>query len=198
MSTTFSTLVTDVQAFLEDDGTEFVAALPRIINNGLLILARVLRVDVHIAEEGKSTTPGQRFLSMTAQQPLHVDNIVYPTGKLIKRRSQTYCRMFAGRGKPEYFCNLDDAYNLLLAPVPDQSYTMLVTYWTRPAELSTANEENWYTRHCADLLFKACLYEACEFLKNAALAAQYKKDVDALLALAVIEHGDLAHQEGSA
>ncbi len=55
---------------------------------------------------------------------------------------------------------------ILVAPTPDSSYTIEMTYARRLAELSSSNTTNWLTQNAQDLLLYACLMEACTFTKN--------------------------------
>lgn len=195
MITSFTKLSADLQEYLEDEGPEFIAALPTIINKAHLLVSRAMNLDIFVKEHGLTTTVGQKFIDLTAISPLRVNSLIYPTGRFVERRSQAYVRMHGGLGRPRYFCDRNEVM-IDVTPVPDASYPVLVTYLTRPDDLSTTNETSWFTQHVPDLLQLACLVEACRFLKNPTRAAEYEKDMAGAFTLALRDHANMIHTEG--
>ena len=162
--TSFSQLLNDVRAYVEDDGAEFVAALPRIVALGHEKLARILNLDVMTFEAGKSTAAGNPVIDMTAEAPQKVDYLYSAYGIQVERRSQAYVRMHGGSGIPMYFC--DHERGVMLAPTPDAAYPLLVIYHAALRPLSTTNETDWFTRLAPAALLEYCIAEAYRFLKN--------------------------------
>lgn len=69
-------------------------------------------------------------------------------------------------GQPfAYFAMLDDQ-TILVAPTPDQQYTVEVIGTWRPAPMSNLQQTSWVGDHMPDLLFDACMVEATGFQRD--------------------------------
>lgn len=164
----YSTLVTDLQANLEDDSAEFVAEIPNIINRAELRCVRDLDLNVFNTRTEANLT-GSSATQTKPTDSLIVDSIFLVASRThLLRRSVDFISAFDNgvEGTPKYFGENDaDDTDVRLSPTP--SSALAVVWWTyaRPDRLVlTSNETNWLTDKVGDLLYRACVVESCVFL----------------------------------
>ena len=68
-------------------------------------------------------------------------------------------------GEPKYWANWD-ATNLMLAPTPDQVYTIEMWYNETPERLTSSNTTTFLSNNAPEVLLYGTLVEAFSFLKN--------------------------------
>jgi hypothetical protein len=69
------------------------------------------------------------------------------------------------QGLPKYFSYWDEQ-NIVLAPIPDENYTMQLNYILKPAGLSATTTTTYLSQEFPTGLLYACLVEAYGFLKG--------------------------------
>lgn len=75
---------------------------------------------------------------------------------------------------PLYYANVDENY-FYLVPTASANTTVELNYTARPPALSTSTSVNYFTNYTPDLLFFACMVEACLFQKSADQAAVWNQ-----------------------
>ena len=75
-------------------------------------------------------------------------------------------------GRPKYYANWDEN-TMILAPAPDQTYTIEVNYILKPTGLSANNATTYLSQQFPNGLLYACLVEAYGFLKGPNDLLQY-------------------------
>tara|TARA_E500000318_G_scaffold103547_1_gene108721 strand:- start:43 stop:720 length:678 start_codon:yes stop_codon:yes gene_type:complete len=68
-------------------------------------------------------------------------------------------------GQPKYWANWD-ATNLILAPTPDQVYTIEMWYNETPERISNTNTTTFLSNNAPEVLLYGTIAEAYSFLKN--------------------------------
>tara|TARA_R100001163_G_C5048980_1_gene185954 strand:+ start:504 stop:1136 length:633 start_codon:yes stop_codon:yes gene_type:complete len=68
-------------------------------------------------------------------------------------------------GLPSYYGNFDDLF-FIVAPVPDQDYTVELHYKFQPNVLSSTNETSWFGDNAEAALLYGTLVEAYTYLKG--------------------------------
>lgn len=68
-------------------------------------------------------------------------------------------------GRPKYYANWSENI-IVLAPIPDQNYTIEVNYILKPTGLSATNQNTYLSQQFPNGLLYACLVEAYGFLKG--------------------------------
>jgi len=68
-------------------------------------------------------------------------------------------------GRPRYYAHYNDS-TLMVAPAPDQQYSIEVAYTYRPEQISATNPNTWLGDNAPDVLLYACLLESARFLKE--------------------------------
>jgi len=76
------------------------------------------------------------------------------------------------QGLPKYFSYWDEQ-KIVLAPIPDLTYTMQLNYILKPAGLSVSNTTTYLSNQFPTGLLYACLVEAYGFLKGPADMIQF-------------------------
>lgn len=173
-NTTYTELVTNLQAWLEDDDAEFVGSIDEIIQLGQMRLWRDLDLAIFSGEDSTPTVQSQATVPKptTDTELVNFTSLWYDNAgerTFLELRSVDFVRDYqipSTTGMPIYYCELDES-NWELAPVPDAVYTINTRGTTRLTPLDAiTNTTNWLSLHQSDLLFKACLAEAEAFLKS--------------------------------
>ena len=76
------------------------------------------------------------------------------------------------QGAPKYYANWDEN-TVIVAPTPDQAYTVQVNYILKPTGLSTTTANTYLSQQFPNGLLYACLVEAYGFLKGPNDMLQY-------------------------
>lgn len=173
--TTATQLTADLQAWLEDDGSEFAASIPQIINLGELRLLKDLDLTIFDASTTAATAVGNDVLSKpagyTSDFQLGVRFMYISVSgetKWLELRSIDFVRDYLNGvdGLPRFFAE-DGLSQWRLAPSPDAIYTVNINFRSRPSPLVvTTNESNWLSDNAADILLYACLAESEKFVKS--------------------------------
>ena len=75
-------------------------------------------------------------------------------------------------GIPKYYANWDEN-TVIVAPTPDQAYTIQLNYILKPTGLSSTNTTTYLSQQFPNGLLYACLVEAYGFLKGPQDMLQY-------------------------
>jgi len=75
-------------------------------------------------------------------------------------------------GIPKYYANWDED-TVIVAPTPDQAYTIQLNYILKPTGLSSSNTTSYLSNQFPTGLLYACLVEAYGFLKGPADMIQF-------------------------
>lgn len=161
-TTSYTGLSDLLSTYIEDESTEFTAALPGIINRAEERCLRDLDLSIFDFTVSTSTTGGSATINKAST--IHVIRSIYNSSAsaFLQRRSYDYLLTYGGSGSPLYYYEYDDG--IRFAPVPDASYTVDIRYMDRPTPLSASATTNWLTTHAADLLLYAALIESERFL----------------------------------
>lgn len=166
----YAELVDNVQAWTENDATEFTTKIPTIIN---LAELRIYKdVDLTIArKEANLAIPviGQSLLS--APVDLVVPRWVrIVDGDYILQKDESFIREYiktsATTGTPKYYATAESGSNFIFAPsFSSASIQVQVGYTYRPTALSASNTSTWLSLNAWDVLLFACMVEASNFMK---------------------------------
>ena len=169
---TYTTLTQDLKDWMENDGTEFSNETDNFIS---LAEQRISRdIDPYAFHESATSSfnTSDRFVSKPSDAKIIFHFIWLDSDSkriFLEERTDEYIYDYwptsSSTGNPKYWANYSDTA-LLVAPTPNSSYTIEISYARRLAELSSSNTTNWLTQNAQDLLLYACLMEACTFSKN--------------------------------
>ena len=198
---TYTEISDNLQAWLEDDDSEFVGAIDDVINLGEMRLWRDLDLSIFTSEDTTPTAIGIE----TATQPVSdvelvvVQSIFYDIAgerTFLELRSTDFVRdhqVIGATAPPKYYAETNET-DWLLSPIPDAIYTLNTRGVTRPTRLSVGNPTTWLSLHQDDMLFKACLAEAEAFLKADDRAPMWMEQYTAELPMAKRETYELLNQ----
>ena len=178
-TTTFDSLKTDVQRYLERGAslsTDPVVyeQIPRLINLAERRCARELKIQGFINVVTDTLIAGQ---SVYAKPDRWRDTVSISIGtgasnntrKSLLTRSYEYARAYwpddTATDEPEYYADYNYS-NWLAVPTPDAAYPWEILYYELPVLLDDANQSNWLTEYAPELLLYATLLESTPFLKN--------------------------------
>ena len=96
----------------------------------------------------------------------------------------------ATTGVPKYYSNWDET-KIVVAPTPDQTYTIQLNYILKPTGLSSTNTTTYLSNEFPNGLLYACLVEAYGFLKGPVDMLQLydKKYVEAVKGFSIEQMG---------
>lgn len=120
------------------------------------------------------------------------------TRNYLEQRDQTFMDEYApkrsettGTGQPKYWANWDYE-TIMLAPTPNQVYTIEMAYIEEPQQLDTSNASSttWISNNAPEVLLYGVLSESFSYLKNPQDMQVYDaKYTQALQALATEQMG---------
>ena len=184
---TYAELIQKIRDYCEVDSNVFTAT----ILDGFILDAeeRILREidsDNNRAYATASIVAGQRYVNtplvtnqtliIRSAQIIDSDGVGNPTNRtFVEYRDTSYISEYnptEAQGVPKYFSYWDED-TIVVAPTPDQNYTMQINYILKPTGLSASNTTTYLSLNFPNGLLYACLVEAYGFLKGPADMIQY-------------------------
>jgi hypothetical protein len=166
--TTYAILRADIANWTNNASTELTAALDTIILLAELRLYRELDLRIYRESRISTTESGNQYVTLPTDC-LVVRALRLSTGVHLLNRDETFLREFwpnaALTAAPRYYAPWDEA-TLVLAPTPDQAYSVTLVYTRQPAGLSATVTTTWLSLNAYDLLLQACLLEAAGYLEG--------------------------------
>jgi len=89
--------------------------------------------------------------------------------------------LFGSTGVPKYAAVTNDGIDLVLAPVPDGTYTLLLNYLAALGALSASNTSNWLLTEHPDIYLYASLVEAEPYVMHDERLMVWKTKLDEAL-----------------
>tara|TARA_R110000824_G_scaffold51439_3_gene143482 strand:- start:1225 stop:1869 length:645 start_codon:yes stop_codon:yes gene_type:complete len=174
MAYTFTTLKTAIQDYVQSTETTFVNQLPRFILNAEERILKESQLDVFRKSSQGTASSGNSYLQkpsdFLSQNSLSVINSSNKEFLLYKQATmlQDYTPNPATTGVPQYYADWDEA-TFLLAPTPNDNFTMELHYFYRPDSITTtASGTTWLGDNAELALLYGSLVEAYTFMKGEA------------------------------
>ena len=169
---TYSTLTQDLKDWMENDGTEFSAETDNFISLAEQRIARDIEPYAFNETSYSSFNSSDRFVSKPNDTKIIFHFLWLNSDSkriFLEERTDEYIYDYwptaATTGNPKYWANYSDTA-LLVAPTPNSTYTIEITYARRLAELSSSNTTNWLPINAQELLLFGSLMVACTFSKS--------------------------------
>ncbi len=183
MPYTYDTLTADVIANMEEDSSEFVSALPTIVERAQSYLQKRIDPVELLAITTVSCSAGDRTLSLPSN--LYVLKSAQISGasgwtNLIQQTAEyltEYWPIYTSVGQPKYYAAVNNSV-VLLAPTPVSTQSVVLEFIPRVSALSAGDLQNWYGTYAEDALFAACMHYANLWSKNSRAAADWKNRAD--------------------
>ena len=174
MAYTYTTLKTAIQDYVQSTETTFVSQLPRFILNAEERILKECQLDVFRKSSQGTASNGNSYLQkpsdFLSQNSLSVINSSSKEFLLYKQATmlQDYTPNPTTTGVPQYYADWDEA-TFLLAPTPNDNFTMELHYFYRPDSITTVSSGTTWLGDNAELaLLYGSLVEAYTFMKGEA------------------------------
>lgn len=190
---TYTTLKTAIQAYAENDDSDFTDQIDTVI--GLAELRLQKEVDLTENRQIDSTVAVASNVDYTTSGALPT-NIVFirwvklaNDGAFLLPKDESFVYEFNSNSDaestPKFYCWKQDEDTLQVAPTPSAAITLEVAYNYRLTGLSDSNTLSWLGTNAPDALLYACLVEAMAFMKVTDAQRQmwlemYKRSLDTL------------------
>jgi len=178
MAKTLSDLRTDIRNYTEVDSNVLSdTVLSTIISNAEARIFRTVDSDDTKFYATSETTTGNRYITV----PVGTIIIRYVQLTNPSSSDQVYLEQVDSSFMAEFFADPDnsndyaqpkyyaqwDSDNWVVAPTPDQAYSLTMAYIKKPDSITTSDSTTTYlSTYVYDLLLYACLSEAFKYLKG--------------------------------
>ena len=202
MGYTYSTLVSDIQANMEEDSAEFVSALPAIIERAQSYLQRRLDPINTFRFTEVSVSASTRTLSLPVDLLVLKSIQVCATGgwtNLLEQNNEfltAYWPDYTSCAPTKYSAPKDNA-TIYLAPTPPSNTTALIEYIPRVTILSSSAPTNYFSERADSAFFAASMMYANAWTKNAAAVTIWKGIADEELTVLNIEYSRARRSDSS-
>ena len=192
----YTTLVANIQNFLEDDSTELTASIDQIIGQAEdMIFQRLPNLPCFRLSTSANMVAGTfDYTVASARMIRQVSVTISSNVSYLDHRIDSYLRDYwpnsATQGVPEFYSTKTAGTAgtvITLAPTPNSTDTYQVDDIAPEAGLSSSNANNWIGDNAENVLLSACLYEASAFLKAGETLALDKTQFDEALQLFIQE-----------
>ena len=192
----YTTLVANIQNFLEDDSSELQASIDEIIAQAeTMIFQRLPNLPCFrktisanmVAGTVDYTIPSAR---MIRQVSIISANVVSYLNHKVDSYIRDYWPNATTRGIPIMYSTKSAGTAgtvVTFAPTPNSTHLYQVDFIAPETGLSTGNANNWIGDNAENVLLAACLYEASAFLKAGETLTLYKTQFDEAVQLTVQE-----------
>ena len=172
MAYTFTTLKTAIQDYVQSTETTFTNQLSRFIINAEERILKECQLDVFRKSSQGSASSGTQYLAkptdFLSQNSLSV--IVSSSKQFLLYKQVTLLQDYTPNptttGAPKYYADWDND-TFLLAPTPDDNYTMELHYFYRPISITASGDgTSWLGTNAELAMLYGSLVEAYTFLKG--------------------------------
>jgi hypothetical protein len=192
----YTTLVANIQNFLEDDSTELQASIDQIIAQAEdIIFQRLPNLPCFRNTTTANLVVGTTdYVVASARMIRQVSVISSNVSSYLDHRVDSYLRDYwpnlTTQGTPKFYSTKSAntaGTTIRIAPTPDTADSYQVDFIAPEAGLSSSNTNTWVGDNAENVLLSACLYEASAFLKAGETLTLYKTQFDEALQLFVQE-----------
>ena len=170
--TTYAILKTNIQAWAENDDSDFTDQIDTIID---FAEKRILKeADLTIArKESSATAAVAQSATVTTSFPSDVVILRWvqvTSGNFLIPKDESFIKEFNTNSdaetSPKFYSWLTAGTQLAVAPAPSVAITLDIGYTYRITGLSDSNTTNWISINAPDVLLYACMVEAQAFMKE--------------------------------
>ena len=185
----FNSLVSIIIETTENDGSEFVGALPAMIQRAQE------KMQNDLDDQGLVTYASVAVSASSAEVSVPVGGEIIKTFSIevdgartqLKHRPYEYLLDYwpvsASTGTPRYY-GFKTNTEIRVAPTPSATVDSQIGFIAQVTTITSASPTNYFTIHCENALFYASMVEASLFMKSfnttAAWQQEYQSEVDRL------------------
>ena len=174
MAFTFTTLKTAIQDYTENTESTFVSQLSRFILNAEERILKECQLDDFRKNVTGSTTQSTKFLTKPTDflSPFSLSVVNSSDNEFLQYKHTTFIQDYtpdpSTTGVPKYYGDWDEN-SFILAPTPDDDYTMELHYFYRPQSITASSDgTSWLGTNAELCLLYGSLMEAYTFMKGEA------------------------------
>ena len=173
MSFTFDSLKQAIQDYTENSETTFVNNLPVFIRAAEERILKNVQLNLFMRNQVGTMTSGIQYLGAPSDFLAPFSLTITNSGdkEFLEFKDLSFIETFhpdyTDTGKPRYYAQFDVG-NFILAPTPNQNYTVEVQYLFRPASLTSGagTGTTWLSENAELALLYGTLVEAYTFMKG--------------------------------
>ena len=189
----YTTLVSTIQNFVEDDSTELSNSIPTIITQAEAMIFQMLpslpcfrniTTGTLVVGTSEYTVANARMIRQVSVTDSS-SNVNYLDPR-IDSYLRDYWKNSATTGTPIMYSTKNATTSgtvITLAPTPSATLAYQVDFIAPETGLSSSNANTWIGDHAENVLLAAALYETSAFLKAAETLSLYKTQFDEALKL---------------
>jgi len=183
---TYTSLVENIQSYLERDDTATVDKIPLFIMLAEQIIASQIKFLGNLTVNTSTMTASTSIIDKPARwhKTVSMNITVDDERQPVLLRKYEYLREYwpnaNSTGTPEFYSDYDYTH-WLVAPTPDAAYTFEVLYYERIQPLDSSNQTNWFTIYAPQALLYGSLLQAMPFLKNDDRMTMWKANYDQIM-----------------
>ena len=183
----YTTLVSDIKNFLEDDSTEFAASIDEIIVQAEeMVFQRLPNLPCFRSSATGNLVVGTSDYTVAGARMIRqVSTISSNVVAYLDHRIDSYLRDYwpnsTTTGVPLFYSTKNAGTSgtaITLAPTPSSILAYQVDYIAPETGLSSSNANSWVGDNAPNVLLPACLHEGSAFLKAGETLNLYKAQFD--------------------
>ena len=173
-------LVEDIIEAAENDGSEFVSAIPRMVNRAEERLVKALDDYGLVTTTSIEVSSGKNKITLPTGTRTIRNVRLDDSGTRIMLLQRTdeflydYWPVSASTGTPKYYAKTNNT-EIVVAPTASATYGGEISYTARPTTLTSTTPDNYFTEFCYDALFFGSMVEAGDFMKNYSVSTYYEQ-----------------------
>jgi len=172
MSFTLTTLTSSIQEWTQNDESTFVAEIPFFIKNAEERIFKTVDLDYFRKNVKGTMTSGNKFLQMPSDYlaSFSLSLITSSQNVFLLQKDVNFLQEYhpnpSSTGTPKYYAPFDVS-NFIVAPTPNDNFTVELHYYYRPASLTTDDSgSTWISTNVPFALLYGSLVEAYTFMKG--------------------------------
>ena len=194
----YTTLVSNIQNFLEDDSTELSNSIPTIITQAEnLIFQRLPNLPCFRNITTGTLVVGTSEYTVANSRMIRQDSVTSSSNvNYLNHKTDSYLKDYwpnsSTTGTPIMYSTKTSSTSgtvVTLAPTPSSTLAYQVDFIAPETGLSSSNANSWVGTHAENVLLSASLYESSAFLKAGETLKLYKDQFDEAIALFQQEMG---------
>jgi len=176
----YTYLVDDIIAATENDGSEFLSYIPKMVNRAEERLTRDLDDYGLVSYTSVAVSSGNNTITLPSGTRIVKNFNIVANGTRINllQRTDEYIRDYwpvsASTGTPEYYARRNNT-TVLIAPTAVSTFDGEIVHISRPTTLASVTPNNYFSDYCYDALFNASMIEAMVFMKNFDLVGLFEQ-----------------------
>tara|TARA_R110001606_G_scaffold43808_1_gene115572 strand:- start:91 stop:687 length:597 start_codon:yes stop_codon:yes gene_type:complete len=189
----YSSLVTNIKNFIEDDSTEFDTSIPTIITQAeSMIFGRLPNLPCYRKKQSGNLVIGTKEYSVDGARMIRQVSVTRGDSDVVylKHRIDSYLRDYTPNasttGVPFMYATRDATtagIRVLLAPSPSATLAYEIDFIGLETGLSPTNANSWIGDNAEQVLLTASLLESSSFLKATDSVNLYKAQFEEAIAL---------------